>query len=74
MGLITDCCLRLAESDAQVVTVRLDGKELRSDVGEMGLTIYDMAVDPTNIKSMQLEIVTPAQGEQQGRQGAKAGA
>ena len=53
-----------AESDASVMEVRLDGRVLGHDVSERGLTIYDLAVSPTQLKSMQLEIVTPATGRQ----------
>ncbi|KAG2439400.1 hypothetical protein HXX76_004757 [Chlamydomonas incerta] len=64
-----DCCrlpldhmLVRTKSDASVLEVRLDGKVLGHDVDERGLTIYDLAVSPTQLKSMQLEIVTPATG------------
>ncbi|KXZ52064.1 hypothetical protein GPECTOR_10g1087 [Gonium pectorale] len=50
------------KSDAKVVAVTLDGQAKDFDVGAQGLTIYRMRVDPSNMRSMQLEIRTDTDG------------
>ncbi|PNH06258.1 hypothetical protein TSOC_007379, partial [Tetrabaena socialis] len=49
-------------SSAKVLAVRLDGQKKDFDLGVQGLTIYRMAVEPTQLRSMQLEVDTPMDG------------
>ncbi|GFR43382.1 hypothetical protein Agub_g4456 [Astrephomene gubernaculifera] len=64
-----DCC-RLwldhmvirTKPTAEVLRVSLDGQDKEFDVGSHGLTIYSMAVEPTVIRSMRLEVSTPPDG------------
>ena len=45
-----------------MLAVRLAGQTLNYDVGVKGLTIKGMNVDPTSLRTLMLEVDTPAQG------------
>jgi hypothetical protein len=51
-----------ADSTAQVQAVRLAGQSLNFNVDVKGLTIKGMNVDPTSLRTLMLEVDTPATG------------